>query len=265
MAKIHNVSRQALIYYDKINLFKPIMVDENGYRHYSFNQIPFLREICYLKSVGIKLEDIKNHIENRNLTTAISLLQFHKDYINEEIRKLLITLDSIENRLAIYEKVKDKSQELYLPVIEHFPERRIIFIQYENKICKEELHVTMMKAWNILETNGIIPSSRFGTVILKNSLFKSEILEGAGVYIELNNDIDYSGIKNIKVLPEGKYVCMYKYGMPYQTKFLNILLDWISRNGYTITGDVIDECVLDTTFYKDSTDVDFCQLQIPIE
>ena len=49
MSEIHNTTRQTLIYYDRIGLFKPIKVDENGYRYYSSNQIPFLREICFLK------------------------------------------------------------------------------------------------------------------------------------------------------------------------------------------------------------------------
>lgn len=264
MAKIHNISRQTLIYYDKIDLFKPTLVDENGYRLYSFNQIPYLREICYLKSVGIKLEYIKNHIENRNLNTSISLLRYHKEYIKEEIQRILVIKDSIINRLNAYEKIEDINQELYLPTIEYFPERKVVFIPYEKELCKEELHITMMKAWNLLELNGIQPSNRFGTLILKDSLQKDNIFNGSGVYIILNNNIDNYKIKSIITLPEGKYVCMYKYGMPYQTQFLHNLLDWISENGYMITGDIIDECILDTTFYKDNSDVDFCQLQIPI-
>ncbi len=265
MAKIHNISRQTLIYYDKIDLFKPIKVDENGYRLYSFNQIPYLREICYLKSAGIKLEYIKKHIENRNLNTSIALLRYHKDYIKEEIQKMSVIYDSIVNRLNTYEKVEDKSQELYLPIIEHFPERKVVFVPYEKNLCKEELHITMMKAWNLLESNGIQPSNRFGTIILENSLQKDNILEGAGVYIILNNNIKESSLKSIKTLPECDYICMYKYGMPYQTRFLHALLDWIKENDYVVNGDIIDECILDTTFYKAGTDVDFCQLQIPVK
>lgn len=265
MAKIHNISRQTLIYYDKIDLFKPTLVDENGYRLYSFNQIPYLREICYLKSAGIKLEYIKKHIENRNLNTSISLLRYHKEYIKEEIQRMQVIQDSIVNRLSAYEKIGDISQELFLPTIEYFPERKVVFIPYENELCKEELHITMMKAWSLLELNGIQPSNRFGTIILKDSLQNDNIFNGAGVYIILDNNFDEYKIKSIITLPEGKYVCMYKYGMPYQTQFLHNLLDWISENDYAVIGDIIDECILDTTFYKDSSDVDFCQLQIPIK
>ncbi|WP_313344320.1 MerR family transcriptional regulator [Sedimentibacter sp.] len=265
MAKIHSISRQALIHYDKIGLFKPMVVDENGYRYYSFNQIPFLREICYLKSVGIKLKYIKKHIENRNLDSSISLLRYHKDFLGKEIQKMLTIYDSIENRIEAYEKAEDNNQELYLPTIEYFPKRRVVFLPYENELCKEELHITMMKAWNMLEINKMQSSNRFGTIILKNSIKKSNIFEGAGVYIILNNNADDSKLEDAVTLPEGKYACMYKYGMPYQKEYLNSLLKWIEDNEYTIIGDIIDECILDSTFYKSSTDVDFCQLQIHVE
>ena len=34
--------------------------------------------------------------------------------------------------------------------------------------------------------------------------------------------------------------------------------------GYEITGDLVDACLLDVVFYERDDDVDFCQLQIPI-
>ena len=43
MAKIHNISRQTLIYYDQMDIFKPAYIDEKGYRFNREVQIPFLR------------------------------------------------------------------------------------------------------------------------------------------------------------------------------------------------------------------------------
>ena len=34
MAKLHGITRQTLIHYDNIDLFKPAKVDTNGYRYY---------------------------------------------------------------------------------------------------------------------------------------------------------------------------------------------------------------------------------------
>ena len=65
MAKLHGITRQTLIHYDNIDLFKPAKVDTNGYRYYCKHQIPYLREICFLKSLGISLKDIQQHFQER--------------------------------------------------------------------------------------------------------------------------------------------------------------------------------------------------------
>lgn len=56
MAKLHGITKQTLIHYDNIDLFKPAKVDTNGYRYYCKHQIPYLREICFLKFVGNQSE-----------------------------------------------------------------------------------------------------------------------------------------------------------------------------------------------------------------
>lgn len=263
MAEIHKISRQTLIYYDKIGLFKPVHIDNNGYRYYSPYQIPFLREICFLKSIGIKLEDIKNHIENRNLTTAISLLEYHRDLVNKEINNLLATREFIQQRLTIYSDASQCKDELYKPTIEEFPERKVVFVPFENKINKQELHLTLMKAWNILAKHGMLPSKGFGVIIMNDQVEKDTIFDRSGVYASL--PLTESNIENTITLPPGKYACMYKYGMPYNTEFLHNLIAWIKDNNYKIVGDIIDACLLDTTFYEENINEDFCQLQIPIE
>lgn len=52
MAKLHGITRQTLIHYGSIDLFKPAKVDTNGYRYYYKYQILYLREIGFLKVFG---------------------------------------------------------------------------------------------------------------------------------------------------------------------------------------------------------------------
>ena len=54
-----NVSRQTLIYYDKIGLFKPAVVNEKGYRFYSPTQIPLIRLVCMLCDLGLELDEFR--------------------------------------------------------------------------------------------------------------------------------------------------------------------------------------------------------------
>ncbi|NLJ79831.1 MAG: MerR family transcriptional regulator [Firmicutes bacterium] len=263
MAELHGISRQTLLYYDKIDLFKPEYVGENGYRYYSPYQIPFLREICFLKEVGIRLEDIRNHVQKRDLTNAISLLREHKAFVDREINKLIKTRQYIQQRLDIYTDVVHSKSEVNKPTIKYFPERKVLFFPFDKPISKQQLHLGVMKSWELLFNHGMLPAKGWGTIIPSDNLSTDRLFSGAGVFVNIP-------LKNVCkdrtiVLPEGYYACMYKYGMPYDEEHLYRLVRWIETLGYKIVGDVVDECLLDTTFYQSNSDVDFCYLQIPVE
>ncbi len=58
-ARLSQVSVKALHYYDEIGLFKPVWTDPaTGYRYYSMDQLPQLRQILSLKDVGLSLDQI---------------------------------------------------------------------------------------------------------------------------------------------------------------------------------------------------------------
>lgn len=64
LSKHQNISRQTLIFYDKIGLFHPAYVDpENGYRYYSSKQLDDLDTICIMKKIGFSLDEIKAHMK----------------------------------------------------------------------------------------------------------------------------------------------------------------------------------------------------------
>ncbi len=263
MAEIHNISRQTLIFYDKIGLFCPIKTDEKGYRYYSPYQIPFLREICFLKNAGIKLEVIRDHIRNRNTNTAISLLESHREQMDKEIEQLIEARNVIEKRIQVYKSINSYRGDLYKPYIDTYPERQVVFIPYNEKVEKRTLHLTLMKAWSVLIEQNCPLSEGFGTILKKDSIETEDPLAGSGVYAVV--PAGHPKIKTSIAIPAGEYACMYKYGMPYDLKFLNDLLQWIKDNNYRVIGDIVDACLLDTTFYTNESSVDLCHLQIPVE
>jgi DNA-binding transcriptional MerR regulator len=264
MANIHNISRQALIYYDHIGLFKPSYTDDKGYRYYSIYQIPFLREICFLKSIGIDLKDIRSHFENRDIHEVELLLEKHQESIDKQINYLNRIRLHIQQRLNIYSHVETENLELYQPRIQYLEERKVVFVRFPSaSLTKHDLHLSLMKAWKLVTKHGMLPSNGFGTIILKNSISCPDIFNGAGAYILLPYLEEH--IENLLILPAGEYVCMRKYGMPFDTKHLFDLISWIEGHRYSIAGNIVDACLLDTTFYQNDTNVDLCTLQIPVE
>jgi len=71
-AKLMGISRQTLIYYDRIDLFKPIKVLDNQYRLYSRNQINVISLITMLSEMGVPLKEIKGIIDDISPDKAIN-------------------------------------------------------------------------------------------------------------------------------------------------------------------------------------------------
>ena len=60
VSKQQNISRQALIFYDKIGLFCPAYTDpDNGYRYYSERQLITAGRIAALRALGFGLSETR--------------------------------------------------------------------------------------------------------------------------------------------------------------------------------------------------------------
>ena len=61
IAKLQNISRQTLLFYDKIGLFCPAYTDpDNGYRYYSSSQLDYLDTICIMKKLAFLSMKLKH-------------------------------------------------------------------------------------------------------------------------------------------------------------------------------------------------------------
>lgn len=88
MASLFNVSRQTLIYYDKIGLFKPAVVNEKGYRFYSPTQIPLMRLICMLRDLGLELDEIDRLTSTFDIGEMTDHLRSRVQALDEQIAGL---------------------------------------------------------------------------------------------------------------------------------------------------------------------------------
>ena len=262
IGKKYNISRQTLIYYDKIDLFKPCFIDDNGYRCYSVRQIPHLREIHFLKSLGISLQEIKNHFKERNVKKTEELLLSRRQAIDNEMAQLARKRTYISQRLNLYsdyEQIHEKIGEIFTCT---FAARSVIFSPFGKKPSKQELHLSLWKCWQELEKYEMLMSNGFGTIIPQDGLYTDKLFDKAGSYISL--PYTEAGINNVRTIPAGYYACMYKYGMPYDEEYLYKFVESLKQRGYNFKGDIVDACILDTTFYQENMNKDLCMLQVLI-
>lgn len=268
MASMHDISRQTLIYYDKIGLFEPEIVDEdNGYRYYSTLQIPLLREICFLRSIGMPLEEIRKNNKYNNSQTTIELLESQGAKIEKEIEKLKKQREMISKRVDTYRNATEYANDSYKPFIEYYPERKVIYQKWNpDDRTKHGLHYTLMRIWNMIDAHGMLPGHRWGALLFAEDVRDGDPLRNAGGCCFIDSDVLPKDItaEEIHTLPAGEYACIPKFGMPYEIEHIYKLLHWIEENGYEMCGDIYDECLMDSIFYDDDTELDFCEIQIPI-
>ncbi len=74
MASLFGISKQTLLYYDKIQLLSPDYISDNGYRHYSIAQYLTLEIIVNMRSLNISIADIKHYLEHRSKQRFIERL-----------------------------------------------------------------------------------------------------------------------------------------------------------------------------------------------
>lgn len=87
MARMFSLSRQTLLYYDKIGLLKPEYVSENGYRHYSLHQYLELEIISNFRKIDVPIEEIQEYLNHRSPEALRRILkERHKQ--SKEIIKL---------------------------------------------------------------------------------------------------------------------------------------------------------------------------------
>ncbi|WP_235693947.1 MerR family transcriptional regulator [Clostridioides difficile] len=74
-AKLCGISKQTLIFYDKIGIFSPEYKDKNNYRYYSVYQYDTLDILQSLREIGMSLEEIKEYIQNRTPQLCVKMLK----------------------------------------------------------------------------------------------------------------------------------------------------------------------------------------------
>ncbi len=266
MARMFDLSRQTLIYYDRIGLFHPAVVNDEGYRFYAPTQIPFLRLICLLRDMGVGLKGIAEVMKQRDIAHIVERLDNQERALTARIGQLERKRELINHRKRFYDTVAHWQSIGEKPVIQHFPERVVVFEPWGvggDAMGRSKLHPALMRAVQRLKAaNGTVPVAGWGTMILHESFAKDDVLEGAGSFVTVPKGVDASQVPNSVVIAEGEYACQCRWGMPYDPAGVRRLLAWIREHRFEPAGDAFDFCLLDTTSYTESHTEDFCVMQI---
>ena len=138
MARLFNLNKQTLHFYDRTNLFQPQIRDEKtGYRKYELNQMYMLALICYLRRLGFSIEETKEYINLRNVDSTIKRLKERSAVLREQYSTILGIDQAIERKLYFVEQ-KCKHIKINEASIQFYPKRAYLSLGREQALYQNE-------------------------------------------------------------------------------------------------------------------------------
>ena len=267
MANIFGVSRQTLIYYDKIGLFGPAEVNEKGYRFYSPTQIPLMRLICMLRDLGVDLDEITRLTCSYDVAEMANRLRERVSELDGQIAALEKERNSVQERLSFYNDVSYWKARQGVPTLKAFPDRYVIVEPFPGDVTIDRLvlHPTLMRAVaRLRETMGARPMRGWGTMLQRSYFHSDNPILGAGPFAVVPEGVEPDKLSQAQRLPEGIYLCISRWGMPYDPTGIREAVSYLDAHNLTALGNAYDFCYMDATSYNEEHQEDFCCIQIPV-
>lgn len=268
MAKLNHVSEQTLRLYDKMDLLKPISVNETtGYRYYSIGQSAALDMIQYYKEIGIPLHEIHERLNATNLNTMPAILQDRYDYIEKELEKLKI------NQAAILRSINSFNRYMTLPQIgkifcEYIPERKIfVYHTGENFFSYSyydyEYHLRMFKDFLREHHFPLSYFSNVGTMMRHDHIMNGKPdLYSDEIFIFVDSDTKFP--LETETVPAGTYMSMCCSEFEEEKTYALQLFEELRKNNYEILGDYLCEVVTEYPNIENGQREIFYKMQIRI-
>lgn len=228
-AKLHNVNKRTLHYYDEIGIFSPDYKGDNGYRYYDYMQGVDFEYIKMLKELNMGLDEIKKYIDNPNEEDFKEIAEVKIKEINQEIKLLNRRKEVLEDKLQKLSKCYEVRNKNYIKVVECEEEKFFYTpFKFEDDDLKQ-LISHIKDVWTVDEyCKGI------GSFVSVEKIQRGEFEEYDGLFIEMLDDINSD--KTI-IKPKVKYICAYHMGnWDTLPDFYGEIVEYAEENNLTLVG-----------------------------
>lgn len=210
LSKLQGISRQTLIFYDKIGLFCPAYTDpDNGYRYYSAGQLNALDTICILKRIGFSLDEIKAHLKSYNAEDSIAALQKQRTAIDKQIQELQMIKSRVEHRCAELEHVISLGNYRDTVFLESIPKQHVLLQEVKYPYTLEQDSIATKECFARAFREQLPIFFQSGAIIPYQNIQEQRYTESAFVFLPIEKTCKAAGVAE---LPAGRCVCAYHHG-----------------------------------------------------
>lgn len=234
-----SVKKDTLLYYDKIKLFCPAGVGENGYRFYTSSQIDTFWTLLSLRELDVPIKSLKTYFQNPSPKNLLEMMDAQLDVVEQQIKKLQ-KIRWLMNRVS-HATREAETAELGVVRIEILPER---FYVYSEPL--EQTSKTTEQHWSdvfdhFVRTTDLMGATYVGSVISKADLESRRFGRVDRLFAE-------SISKKGTVRAGGMYAVYYHKG-DYDSipAICPSLLQQVHNLGYSVIGDAYEEYLIAET------------------
>ncbi len=244
LAKYQHLSKQTLIYYDKIGLFRPAYVDpDTGYRYYSSKQIDYLDTILIMKKIGFSLKEIQEHLKDFNIDSSLIALRKQLTVIDKQIQELHLIRSRLLHRCDQMENAKLHTQTENTVVLEEVNPRYILFRDVAPPYTLREISIATKECFADSFQKQLPIFFECGVVVPFQKIQEGRYTEASAAFLPIEKT---DKAHNVKLLPQGTCACLYHVG-DYQSigrSYLRIL-DYCKEHSLKIKSDSYEFCIND--------------------
>lgn len=236
-AKYFGISKDTLLYYDKIKLFSPAGVEPNGYRYYTNGQITSFRTLLSFREVGVSIKTLQNYFRHPSPDALEELSSKQLENIEAELNNLQNIKIHLTQRLAYLDEAKDVIFNRV--VLQEVQDAKLIYFRQPDPSPE-----TSEEQWSQTYSNFVFGfefpnSANVGSVVNHNNLKN-------GDYTHVDLLFAYSSDDTGTVRKGGLYgVYYYKGSHSNLKKAYSDMLAQLTSLGYDIEGDAYEEYLVD--------------------
>jgi len=244
LAAYQNISKQTLIFYDKIGLFKPAHVDPNNkYRYYTAQQIDYLDTILIMKEMGFSLAEIQEHMKNYTIDTSLVALRKQLTVIDQQIKHLQLIRNRLAHRCEQMENVKeylDKSRDVRIKEVD---KQYLLAADVDEPRSFREISIATKKCFSQAMSDELPIFFQTGVIVPYENILAGRFTEASRAFLPIEKT---KKAKNIVALPAGRVVSIYHYGT-YESveRSYRRILEYCDANNLAIISDSYEFCIND--------------------
>ncbi len=253
LSKYQNISKQTLIFYDKIGLFRPAYVDpQNGYRYYSAKQIDYLDTILIMKKIGFPLSQIREHMEHYNTAGSLAALGRQVEVIDRKMEELSLIRSRLLHRCGQMEQAQKYLGQEAPVLVEEVPAQCLLIREVAPPYSLREISIATKECFAQAFQEKLPIFFQSGVTVPLERVRRGEYIQASHAFLPIE---DTDRAENIRRLPGGKCAAIYHVG-DYQSigRSYRRLLDYCQGQGLALRSGSFEFCINDYITTEDESE-----------